>query len=125
MQCIVFAGALGAMLAASGTALAQTPSWTPPSENQRCPSKWGAGDERGSANHMKPQTVLNALKLVKTGEVIELGHVLNSQMPLGPRSFNLIVKQTAPPAGTNQRSGNEEMILAEMGQVGTQFDGFA
>ena len=51
MQWTPFAGALAAMLAASGTALAQTPSWTPPSENQRCPSKWGAGDERGSANH--------------------------------------------------------------------------
>jgi kynurenine formamidase len=104
---------------------AQTPSWVPPPDNQRCPSKWGAGDERGAANHMKPATVLNALKLVKTGEVIELGHVLNAQMPLGARSFNMVVKRTAGPAGTNQRSGNEEMIMAEMGQVGTQFDGFA
>jgi kynurenine formamidase len=89
MQWIVFAGALAAMLAASGTALAQTPSWTPPSENQRCPSKWGAGDERGSANHMKPQTVLNAVKLIKTGDVIELGHVLNTNMPFfGTRRFD-------------------------------------
>src|SRR4029434_10935126 len=67
----------------------------------------------------------NALKLVKTGEVIERAHVLNAQMPLGARTCNLIVKQTSAPAGSNQRSGNEEMIIAEMGQVGTQFDGFA
>jgi kynurenine formamidase len=118
---IVFA----ALVFGTVTARAQTPSWVPPADNQRCPSKWGAGDERGAANQMKPATVLNALKLVKTGEVIELGHVLNAQMPLGARSFNLVVKQTAAPAGTNQRSGNEEMVIAEMGQVGTQFDGFA
>jgi hypothetical protein len=72
MQRIAFGAVLGAMLAANGAVLAQTPSWTPPPDTQRCPSKWGAGDERGSANHMKPQTVLNAVKLIKTGEVIDL-----------------------------------------------------
>jgi len=113
-------------LLVSHAAEAQTPSWTTPPDNARCPSKWGAGDERGSANYMKPQTVLNATKLIKTGEVVELGHVLNAQMPLSPgRMFNLEVKQTAPASGTNRRSGNEELIIAEMGQVGTQFDGFA
>jgi kynurenine formamidase len=117
--------AASAFLFGTIAANAQTPSWLPPPDNQRCPSKWGAGDERGAANHMKPASVLNALKLVKTGEVIELGHVLNAQMPLGARHFDLIVKRTAAPAGANQRSGNEEMVNAEMGQVGTQFDGFA
>ena len=60
--------ALGLLL---GTAVAnaQAPSWTVPAENERCPSKWGAGDERGSGNHMKPQTVLNAARLIKTGEL--------------------------------------------------------
>ena len=52
---------VAAMLIASSSAFAQTPSWSPPPESARCPSKWGAGDERGSANHMKPQTVLNAI----------------------------------------------------------------
>ena len=50
--------------------------WRPPTEAQRCPSKWGAGDERGSGNHMKnPETVLRGARLIKTGEVIELGIV--------------------------------------------------
>ena len=43
---------LGTMLATlmlTG-AIAQTPSWLPPADSARCPSKWGAGDERGSAN---------------------------------------------------------------------------
>ena len=50
---------LGIALAmAAATATAQ--GWRPPAENERCPSKWGAGDERGAANHMKPETVLRA-----------------------------------------------------------------
>ena len=115
-----------ATLFAGVAAQAQTPSWMTPADSARCPSKWGAGDERGAGNHMKPQTVLKAAKLIQTGEVIELGHVLNAQMPLSPgRMFNLQVKQTAVALGTNRRSGNEELIVAEMGQVGTQFDGFA
>ncbi|HEY6703040.1 MAG TPA: hypothetical protein VI010_03010 [Xanthobacteraceae bacterium] len=126
MQWIAFAGVLAAMLAASSTALAQTPSWTPPSENQRCPSKWGAGDERGSANHMKPQTVLNAVKLIKTGEVIELGHVLNTNMPFfGTRRFDVHIKRTFMNEFSNRRGSNEEIVISEIGQVGTQFDGFA
>jgi len=125
MQWIAFAGVL-AMLAASGTALAQTPSWTPPSENQRCPSKWGAGDERGSANHMEPQTVLNAVKLIKTGEVIELGYVLNTNMPFfGTRRFDVHIKRTFMNEFSNRRGRNEESVSSEIGHVGTQFDGFA
>ena len=92
----------------------------------RCPSKWGAGDERGAGNHMKPQSVLNATKLIKTGEVIELGHVLNAAMPLSPgRMFNMQTKRTGIGALANKLNGNEELIVADMGQVGTQFDGFA
>ena len=41
-------------LAFSASAYAQAPSWTVPTENQRCPSKWGAADERGSINHQSP-----------------------------------------------------------------------
>src|SRR5262249_61689971 len=65
MKCIALA--MGAVLMASTTALAQAPSWTVPPESARCPSKWGAGDERGSGNMMKPAVVLEAVKLIKTG----------------------------------------------------------
>ncbi|HWN53060.1 MAG TPA: cyclase family protein [Xanthobacteraceae bacterium] len=120
---------LGTMLATlllTGSAIAQTPTWLPPADSARCPSKWGAGDERGAANHMKPQTVLNAVKLIKTGEVIELSYPLNAQMPLAAgRVYDMQVKRTAPSDLANKRYGNEELIIAEMGQVGTQFDGFA
>ncbi len=102
------------------------PTWSPPPENQRCPSKWGANDERGSANHIKPERVANALKLVKSGEIIELGHVLNDKMPFfGTRRFDVHAKRTFMNTGSNRRGSNEEVVISEIGQVGTQFDGFA
>ncbi len=108
------------------TAVAHAQSWRPPADGQRCPSKWGAGDERGSANHMKPATVMRAAQLIKTGEVIELGHVLSSEMPISStRQFNVHVKRTFMNPQSNRRGSNEEVLLSEIGQVGTQFDGFA
>ena len=105
-------------------ALAQ--SWTVPPESARCPSKWGAGDERGSGNHMKPASVLRATQLIKTGEVIEIAHVLNDKMPFfGTRRFDVHVKRTFMNDFSNRRGSNEEIVISEIGQVGTQFDGFA
>jgi len=101
-------------------------SWQPPSDSQRCPSKWGAGDQRGSGNHMSRETVLRATKLIRTGEVFELGHVLNDSMPLSAgRRFELLTKRTRYDAGSNHRGSNEELVVAEIGQVGTQFDTFS
>ncbi len=99
-------------------------SWSPPSPDERCPSKWGAGDERGAANHMGPDTVLRAARLIRTGRVVELGQVLRSSMPLGARHFDLYMKPTGMNVGSNRRGSNEELVVTEMGQVGTQFDGF-
>jgi kynurenine formamidase len=100
-------------------------SWQPPTPEQRCPSKWGAADERGAANLMRPDSVLRAARLIKTGEVIELGQVLESSMPLvGTRRFESITKRTTVPVGSNQRRSNEEIVYTELGQVGTQFDMF-
>jgi kynurenine formamidase len=115
---------VGALLAATATTSAQT--WQPPSDSQRCPSKWGRGDQRGAGNHMKPETVLRAARLIKTGEVFELGRVLSETMPLpSGRRFEILTKRTRTDAGTNHRGSNEELVVAEIGQVGTQFDTFS
>jgi kynurenine formamidase len=115
--------ALGLLLFA-GQAAGQ--SWKPPADSQRCPSKWGPGDERGSGNHMKPDTVLRASRLIKTGEVFELGRVLEEGMPLpAGRRFEILTKRTRNDPGTNHRASNEELVVAEIGQVGTQFDTFS
>src|SRR5262245_13561016 len=85
-------------LASAGSA--QT--WQAPSDSQRCPSKWGKGDQRGSGNHMKPETVLKAARLIKTGEVFELGRVLQEGMPMpAGRRFEILTKRTRTDPGTN------------------------
>ena len=113
-----------ALVLVSTIAGAQT--WKPPAESERCPSKWGASDERGSANHMTPALVLNAARLIRTGEVIELGQVLRAGMPIqATRRFDLHTKRTVMNPQSNQRGSNEEVVTTELGQVGTQFDGFA
>jgi hypothetical protein len=125
MKTIAFHAFVGVLFLA-GAVGAQTPTWLPPSESARCPFKWGGGDERGAGNHMKPQAVLNAAKLIKTGEVIELGHELSPEMPIFPgRVFDLQVKRSSLPPRANKLSANEEIVITEIGQVGTQFDGFA
>ena len=106
--------------------VAAAQGWRPPSESQRCPSKWGPADERGSMNHMKPEAVLKATRLIQTGQVIELGHVLAPTMPFfGTRRFDVHTKRTFMNTGANARGSNEEVVITEIGQVGTQFDGFA
>jgi kynurenine formamidase len=108
------------------SSLAQAQGWSVPPESARCPSKWGAGDERGSANHMGPSSVLRAKQLIRTGEVIELSHVLNAEMPFfGTRRFDVHTKRTFMNPQSNRRGSNEEIVVTELGHVGTQFDGFA
>jgi kynurenine formamidase len=112
-------------LAFTGT-LAHAQSWRPPADNQRCPSKWGAGDERGSGNHMGKESVLRAVKLIKSGEVIDLAHMLSPEGPFfGTRRFDVHTKRTFMNPPANRRGSNEEVVITELGQVGTQFDGFA
>jgi kynurenine formamidase len=122
MRRIALAGL--AVIASVVPAAAQ--SWQPPADTQRCPSKWGKDDQRGAGNHMKPETVLRAARLIKAGDVFELGRVLSESMPMPPgRRFEILTKRTRNDPGTNRRGSNEELIVSEIGQVGTQFDTFS
>ena len=97
----------------STAAYAQAPTWTVPEESQRCPSKWGAADERGSGNHQKPAAVMNAAKLIKTGEVFELAHVLGPSMAFfGTRRFDVHTKRTFMNQFSNMRGSNEEVVIS-------------
>ena len=123
MRTVLTAAAL-LLVIDSRVALAQR--WNPPPDTQRCPSKWGAGDQRGSANHMRPETVLRAARLIQAGEVFELGRVLSESMPMpAGRRFEVLTKRTRNDAGSNRRGSNEELVVGEIGQVGTQFDTFS
>ena len=111
-------------LALASVAYAQR--WSPPADSARCPSKWGPNDQRGAGNHMKPETVLRAARLIKTGEVFELGRALSETMPLpAGRRFEVLTKRTRNDPGRNRRASNEELVVSEIGQVGTQFDTFS
>ena len=106
-----------------GFTSASAQTWSPPTPEQRCPSKWGAEDERGAANLMGPEAVLRATKLIRQGKVFELGKELNNTIPFfGERRFSMQLKRTSNPAATNQQRSNEEIVTTEIGQVGTQFD---
>jgi len=120
------AGALLAGLAGAPWRSATAQSWMPPPPEQRCPSVWGAADERGAANLQTAESVLAAARLIRDGKTYELGKVLDGTIPMSPgRTFALNVQRTSGPNGRNQQGGNEETVFTELGQMGTQFDGLA
>ena len=46
-------------------------------------------------NRQNAAAVMNATKLIKTGEVIEIGHVLNDKMPFfGTRRFAACIRSS-------------------------------
>jgi kynurenine formamidase len=98
----------------------------PPPREQRCPSKWGADDERGAANLLTAAKVVEATKLIKEGKIYELGRLLEVGIPtFGIRRFGIYTARTTHIRGRNDNRSNEELVVTELGQVGTQFDGLA
>lgn len=89
------------------------------------PSEWGADDKAGAVNRTTPSMVLAAVGLVKQGKVATLGKVYQSDAPFfGARGWKLTIPTLGPDAfGPQELVGYEELVTAELGQVGTQFDG--
>jgi kynurenine formamidase len=88
------------------------------------PSRWGADDQRGAANRVTPAKVTQARDLIRQGRVYQLGRVYEAGMPLqATRHFSLHIPQAYVTGGTNQGIYHDEVVSAEIGQVGTQFDG--
>lgn len=97
-----------------------------PLNDNWAPSEWGANDKAGAVNRTTPELVLNAVSLVKQGKVATLGKTYASDIPLfGDRSYKLTIPglPAGDPAGPQLLVGNDEVVTAEIGQVGTQFDG--
>src|SRR5712691_13024941 len=103
------AGTLSAALVLAVATMAQparAQGWNPPPPERRCPSQWGASDERGAANLQTPQAVLNATRMIREGKVYELGKVLEPSIPRsGTRSYSLNLARTSGPNGRNQQRG--------------------
>ncbi len=102
--------------AAAGISFGQADNWYP--------SRWGAADQRGAANRITAAKVLEAKSLMTQGTVYQLGRAYEAAMPMfGTRHFSLRIPQTYGPMGSNRTMYHDEIVSAEIGQVGTQFDG--
>src|SRR5262245_63302484 len=106
-----------ALLGSVGAANAQ--DWTK--------SKWGPNDEIGAANYMKPELVVKAAQLVKTGKTYALGIPVSSSTPAyPPRSFKVTIVQPGqagiPGLGPSKTTYNDDMLEGWVG-VGSQLDG--
>jgi kynurenine formamidase len=109
--------AAAALMIAAGPALAQDTKLT---------SRWGKDDQAGASNLMTPKKVMEAMKYMKTGNVIALGRTYEAEMPLfGARAFALrgTGGLAGGPFGDNKVIWMDDFLSTEIGQVGTQFDG--
>jgi kynurenine formamidase len=119
------AGVLVLAVAATTVAVAQTrekgPWWPHPI--------WGSDDQAGASNWITPDKVLEAVRLVKTGRIYEMGQTYDPEMPLfGDRTYSLMIPGAPTydePFGANMLIGNDDFLCTQIGQVGTQFDGLA
>ena len=75
---------------------------------------------------MTQDRVLEAVKLVKTGEIVSLGMPYDARMPIAPgRAYALRMPggPTGGPYGDKSKTiWNDEFIATEIGQIGTQMD---
>jgi len=73
---------------------------------------------------MTNNRVLDAVKLIRTGKVYQLGRVYEREMPTFPhRTFRLTIPAFRTVRGDNKQVGRDEFFVGEIGQMGTQMDG--
>jgi len=83
---------------------------------------WGPDDQAGGSNWMTPEKTLEAITVVETGQLYELGYPYQRDMPLlGDRTYASFLVP-----GRGARPGalvfNDDYVAAEISQAGTQFD---
>lgn len=87
---------------------------------------WGADDQAGASNWITPEKILTATKWITTGKLYELGQIYEREMFVPDnRTFQLFIPSfpTYGPLGEDRIVFNDEVLIAQIGQVGTQFDG--
>jgi kynurenine formamidase len=93
------------------------------------PSKWGPQDEIGNCNYLTPQKVLEAVRLIRTGKVYDMGCEYYKGFPAYPPRdcwvWLLVHGMTVdPPRGYDKATDMEEFVSMSTG-ISTQLDGFA
>lgn len=105
-----------------------------PVDEKWWPSELGADDEMGGAKYITEQKRIAAARLVKRGKMALLGHPYSNHMPLVPgRTFALSIPSGGTtthgplnwPGDNFDQTFYDELVTAEIGQVGTQWDGLA
>ena len=97
------------------------------SEQSWYPSEHCASDTLGAINHLSPEKVLQAAKLVRTGKTYPLGVVTGWDTPAyPPRHYAITIIQpgwhNGPTMGANKATGNDDLLYTWMG-IGSQLDG--
>ena len=94
------------------------------------PSEFGADDQAGAVKYITPQKRIEAARLVKQGKTATLGMPYYNGMPLVPGRTYALSIPGAPTHGPLRWEGQkfqmtfmDELVTAEIGQVGTQWDG--
>jgi len=118
------------VLALAGLAVAQTlkgPVSVKPIDEKWAPSKWGATDRAGSANHTKNSAnIARALATIKQNKSITIGKYYHREAPaFGARGWNMSIPGTPTGGhfGKNALIYHDELVTTEIGQIQTQFDG--
>ncbi|MEM7269892.1 MAG: cyclase family protein, partial [Pseudomonadota bacterium] len=111
---------VGALAAGPALSASHAADWTK--------SPFGPDDQAGRSNLMTPAKALEAVTLMKTGNVMSLGRNYEAGMPLfGARAF--AIRGTGGLAGGPLAANNiiwkDDFLATEIGQVGTQFDGLS
>lgn len=89
-------------------------------------SKFGKDDQAGKSNLMTPERVKTAMTYIKQSKTISLAREYLDKMPLfGHRVFATCGTNglSGGPLGDNNVIWMDDTLTAEIGQVGTQFDG--
>ena len=123
---------LSAAVLASAVAFGAQAGNNPVEENW-WPSEFGPDDEAGATNYITPEKRMAAAQLVKTGRVATLGMPYHNTTPLFPgRVLSLTIPSGGGPTHDLAWTGDsyrqtfmDEIMTANIGQVGTQFDSLA
>jgi kynurenine formamidase len=97
------------------------------------PSEFGVDDQAGATNYITPEKRMAAAALVKTGRVATLGMPYHLRTPVFPgRLYSITIPGGGTPTHNLAWSGDnyrqtfmDELVTAQIGQVGTQFDSLA
>ena len=88
--------------------------------------EFGAQDAMGAIQRLDQEDILGAAKLIKQGKAATLGKLYAADIPfVGSRGWRLTIPGTPSggPFGTEGLVFHDELVLADLGQVSTQFDG--